>query len=326
MIYEQAAEWLILMDESGLSKDQSQELKDWLAKSPEHKSIFISTVATWHRMEVMQELAEVFPLESFSDEGETQSSFGFPKGAAIAAGIVLIILTTIFLIPTDPPVDMLVYKTEVGGSKRIEMYDGSEVILNTNTRLSAEYDDDHRNITLEQGEAFFDVEHNPDIPFIVNVNGTKIQAVGTAFGVRVINGVTDVVVTDGRVQITRNSDSIVSFDTSSILVAQGNKVRISQNRTSKPVPVEPKAVAKMMMWQKEMLAFHGEPLSEVIKEFSRYTKVKISIANTQTAEVRVGGFFRSNDLDALLKSLEINFGITTQSIEEGAVVLSLDTQ
>ena len=327
LLYEEAAGWLMRLEERSVSEVEAQELREWIGRSADHKRILLNTLSTWDQMEVMEELADVFPLGEFSNTYNQKKSPKVYAGPAVAAMFAICVIgTTLLWMKHETTPEMLAFETEIGASKTIEMSDGSEVVLNTNTKILTEFNDSKRSIVLEQGEAFFEVEHNPNVPFIVAVNGVEIQAVGTAFGVRVRDGLTDVLVTDGRVRITRDANLPGSSKSSTLFVDKGNKVSIAKEGASTPVLVEPKAIAKMLMWQKQMLAFNGEPLSEVVEEFSRYTNVQISIADKETGEIRVGGFFRSNDLDGLLTSLENNFGISTNSVNQDNIILSSNIQ
>jgi transmembrane sensor len=64
------------------------------------------------------------------------------------------------------------------------LIDQSTVTVNRNSSLQwdAKYNTDKRKVAL-QGEAYFDVSHNPTKPFILDVNGLQIKVLGTSFNV-----------------------------------------------------------------------------------------------------------------------------------------------
>ena len=70
-----------------------------------------------------------------------------------------------------------------------------------------------------------------------------------------------------------------------------------------------------------MLAFDGQSLQEVIDEFSRYTTTNIEIINDDIRDIRVGGYFRSDDLDGMLVAFESNFGIRVTEVNSSLVHL-----
>ncbi|MCU7375140.1 FecR domain-containing protein [Paucibacter sp. O1-1] len=78
-----------------------------------------------------------------------------------------------------------VYSTEVGGQQQVLLADGTRMSLNTQTRVRVELDTARRSVTLDAGEAMFEVAKDPLRPFVVHAGGNEVVAVGTVFTVRV---------------------------------------------------------------------------------------------------------------------------------------------
>ena len=93
------------------------------------------------------------------------------------------------------------YVTAIGEQKTITLADNSVVQLNTNSRLSVDYNDKLRGIHLIEGEAHFQVAHNPDLPFEVYTGTGVVRAVGTSFSVYIKHKQVEVVVDQGIVEI-----------------------------------------------------------------------------------------------------------------------------
>jgi transmembrane sensor len=76
-------------------------------------------------------------------------------------------------------------KCSLGGRSEVILPDGSKVKLNagSNISYSNNFGYAERNILLE-GEGYFEVETNPQIPFVVEASGLKIKAFGTIFNVK----------------------------------------------------------------------------------------------------------------------------------------------
>lgn len=72
-----------------------------------------------------------------------------------------------------------------GQRKRVVLSDGSTVWLNASSRLKypKKFIGPTREIILLQGEAYFDVRHDAQKPFIVLAGNTRVQVLGTAFNV-----------------------------------------------------------------------------------------------------------------------------------------------
>src|SRR4051812_46870617 len=88
------------------------------------------------------------------------------------------------------------------GVRFLRLPDGSRVELNSGSEVAEHFTASERRIRLVRGEAHFDVAKNPLRPFIVEADSVAVQAVGTAFDVRLGPTAVDVLVTEGRVGVT----------------------------------------------------------------------------------------------------------------------------
>ena len=70
-----------------------------------------------------------------------------------------------------------------------------------------------------------------------------------------------------------------------------------------------------------MLVFRDEPLSSVIDELSRYTEIKVLIPDQAMRSLKVGGFFKVDDIDSIFDALEKGFDIYAEPVSEGVVYL-----
>ena len=91
------------------------------------------------------------------------------------------------------------YSTAVGQQQSTTLADGSVVLLNTNSQIKVNYNNEYRDIRLLQGEAHFTVAENAAYPFRVYAGNGRIEAVGTAFSVYLKDTTIDVTVTEGVV-------------------------------------------------------------------------------------------------------------------------------
>ncbi|MEP7374180.1 MAG: FecR domain-containing protein [Chitinophagaceae bacterium] len=93
--------------------------------------------------------------------------------------------------------------------KRDTLPDGSVAVLNKHSELSypARFKGKTRKVKL-RGEAFFNITPNKEKPFIIDVNDVQVKVVGTSFNIRSINGLTEVIVETGIVQVTKGNEVI----------------------------------------------------------------------------------------------------------------------
>src|SRR5688572_25041678 len=92
-----------------------------------------------------------------------------------------------------------------GERKNFQLPDGSLVTLNAGSKMTINesYGIAARDIWLE-GEAFFDVKHNKELPFIVHTPAMNIKALGTTFNVKAYPGekATETSLVNGLVEVT----------------------------------------------------------------------------------------------------------------------------
>ena len=92
--------------------------------------------------------------------------------------------------------------------KNITLSDGSQIILNSGTRLR----ENSREVWLDEGEAFFNVKPDANNPFVVHLrNDLKVRVLGTSFTIQTYEELPlqEVSVLSGKVNVSiQNSPSI----------------------------------------------------------------------------------------------------------------------
>ena len=63
------------------------------------------------------------------------------------------------------------------------------------------------------------------------------------------------------------------------------------------------------------MIYTGQPLAEVLADVSRYSDIKIELADPALENLPVGGAFRTDQIDAIFAALENNFGVHAEWID-----------
>jgi transmembrane sensor len=363
-VAEEAAAWLIRLDGDGApSADDLASLRGWLERSPVHREQLNSLAAFWGKMNVLTELA--VPL-GHADGRAAQTSISGPRfsfsrfaRAGIVTAVLLVGLAGSVMLRPDLLLSSNdLYATAVGQQRSVTLSDGSLVILNTNTQIKVDYDDEYRDIRLLQGEAHFTVAKNALRPFRVYAGNGRVQAVGTAFSVYLKGNTVNVTVTEGEVALasidqsvddgmptvdvssrdTRLSGSIAAVDdrfvealstikagesaTIQSALASGDAQVINERVINEIETVEAREMAKRLSWREGMLTFAGDPLVVVVDEISRYTTVSIEITDPVVKATRIGGRFPIGETDAMFDALEANFGLRVTRLSHDRVLVS----
>jgi transmembrane sensor len=324
----EAAQWVVRADR-GLTPQERVEFDRWQA-APMNRRALRELGGLWGDMNSLQSLAELFPRDGRSAVAPRRVVRPWLAVAA-ALGVVAIGVTGYLRLaphadaPTARPVvaqaESRVFETAVGANRTEALQDGSTLILNTDSQVSASFGAGHRDLTLARGEAHFQVAHDESSPFRVRVGNRVVQAVGTAFSIRLRNdGDVDVMVTDGTVKVL---SAIAQDEAAPKLVTKQQLLTIDVEGHEQLRQVEAADLEMRLAWQRGMLGFKGETLPEVIAEFGRYTDRKIVIVDPSLRRERVGGYFRAGDVEGFLAALRQNFGIAADSDERGRILLTV---
>ena len=94
------------------------------------------------------------------------------------------------------------YQTAIGEHSTVTLSDGSELILNTNTRVMVSYTQAARLIHLTRGEVHVSVAKDPQRPLSVIAGKKYIQAIGTEFNIEITDRQNiELIVTEGKVRV-----------------------------------------------------------------------------------------------------------------------------
>ncbi|HEY8521626.1 MAG TPA: FecR domain-containing protein [Gammaproteobacteria bacterium] len=223
------------------------------------------------------------------------------------------------------------YQTAVGEQLSARLPDGSVITLNTDTLLDVDYTPAERRVAIRRGEASFNVASEPARPFRVLAGGAVVQAVGTVFNVLAAADRVEVTVSEGRVRVTSAEPEAppegrpaapaepaldMTVGAGEVAVIGGPQEAV---RRADALELEAK-----LAWQQGMLIFRGDPLETVLADVSRYTTVKFTIADDSIRAKRVGGYFRTGDIDALLIALRESFGIEPQRVGDEIILTARD--
>jgi len=240
--------------------------------------------------------------------GETRALARRRPAAALGlagAGLVLIAGATLALVGRG-----LVYETRTGERAVVRLEDGSVLHLNTASKVSVRFAADVRRISLDRGEAFFDVAHDGRRPFLVSAGVADVRAVGTRFDVRRDGGQTRVTLVQGVVGVSQAGRSWT--------LRPNQQLSLGAGGAAAPQALD---AASATSWTGGRLTFHETPLAEAVAEVNRYSEAKIDLAAPGYGGLRVNGVFDAGDTGAFVAAVTTLFPLKAQSARGGVVLL-----
>ena len=197
------------------------------------------------------------------------------------------------------------YATRIGEQKVATLEDGSRIALNTDSHVDVSYEEDIRRVTLERGEAMFEVAPNPDRPFVVRAGDKLVRAIGTSFIVRRdANGVV-VTLIQGKVSVSDVSRTKVR----PTLLAPGERLTAAANA---PASIDQPVMEAATAWRRGQAVFSDAPLSSAIAELNRYGGPRITVDDPHLAGLRVSGVFATNDTAEFANAVAALHGFRVQ--------------
>lgn len=325
----QASMWIAKLDR-GLTRAETGELRCWMAEDPQNQAKLTALAEMWDQMDAMARLSELLP-HSGDEQPRKQKVWLAAAAAALVA--VLAGLTAVYLVPdaSKTVADRVamnesgVYETAIGGILTVQLSDGSQIVLNTNSRVAVEFTATERAIQLHRGEFHIDVAHDTSRPLRVFVGRRVVQAVGTAFTIRIDDdNRIELLVVDGKVRVSVAPSSleaaaIISDDGE--LYTRGQRVVLDAASETLDT-LEPKEIEVQLSWRNGNLIFDGESLGEAISKISRYTTVEFVFVDEDLQKVRVAGLFKAGDVSGFLASLRANFDISYEQVNANTILLS----
>jgi len=248
-IESQAIEWLFRLREG--ERIDWEELTRWLEACPSHREAF-------DRLSLIDSQLEGLSLpEEIRSTGKRRSWLvAAALGSAVAASLV-----TIVVIPRSEPYRV---ETQAGEHRMLSLPDGSRAELNGGTVIVLDKRRP-RLASLERGEAFFSVVHDPQDPFTVRAGAARIVDVGTTFNVIRTADSTEIGVSDGAISF-QSANGSVQVRRGLELRVQGSQATLSH--------ISPGSVGS---WREGQLVYVDAPLRTLAADIQRTRGLSVRV-------------------------------------------------
>ena len=191
------------------------------------------------------------------------------------------------------------YVTDLGEIRRIPLSDGSVVDINTSSSLEVALHSRGRDVTLRQGEAWFQVAKDARRPFLVKAGDARFRAVGTAFSVRrLADQQAEMLVTEGVVEAWLQGGERVR-------VEAGSRIALGPGLPMRPAPAP---VERALAWRNGQISLEGLTLAQAAAEFNRYNRRRLVIETPALAGQQFVGLFRVDDPQSFAKAVSAASG------------------
>ena len=339
-IASEACAWIAQLESGALTPQDLSAFREWVGRSPRHAAEIRRIARLAEDVNLLAGMAE--PLSEAIDvyrpllaaERRRHRQRWLAAAAVVVLAIGAVLMSTVMR--NAPP---MLLTTAMGEYRTVELADGSEVKLNSNSQLEVHYTRDMRRVRLLKGEVYFTVAHDASAPFVVFAQEKYVRAVGTEFAVRMTGRDLEVLVTSGVVEVNEAAASSRQTGSASPMTATpssmapmmlraGQGVTVSLEQDLRPAVPETivvhseREIQRTLAWREGLLDFSRTPLKDVVAEVSRHTALQIEIADPALGELKFDGMFRVGQVDQLLQALGDTFNVNVERIDANHVRLS----
>ena len=296
-----AAEWLVKKHAHETWKPEDQaELDAWLAESWAHTTAYWRLSAAWN---CTDRIGALRPAHLRRGEASARRNWRTVIRIAavfVAAVSLAAVGAQYFAAPREKT-----YATGLGGREVVTLIDGTRIELNTNTVLHIATGTSDRSVTLDKGEAYFEVTHNAAHPFTVMADGHRITDLGTKFLVKSDPGRLKVSLVEGLARIEFANEPVKAngnlLKPGDVAIATADSISVSR--------APERRLKDELAWRRGVLIFRDTTLAEAVAEFNRYNSQKLVIADADAAGRKIGGTFTTSGVERFAEVARLVLGL-----------------
>lgn len=191
-----------------------------------------------------------------------------------------------------------------GKRSQLTLEDGTKVWLNAGSRMAfpTKFTGKKREVFLE-GEGYFEVAHNKDMPFFVNTGQVAVKVLGTKFDISAYqnDGLIETVLLEGKVALSERS--ALGLLKHEMLMAPNQKASFDKTRRTLSVKNEPDAYLSIA-WTEGWLKFSKQNMNDVFVKLQRYFNIQIILdKELSTDDLITGKLDLKESVDAVMIAL-----------------------
>jgi transmembrane sensor len=282
------------------SPDEAATIQRWLHDHPRDAEVIAELDSAGRKAVVSAHVDVEAALARVKARVRSQSRTIVRRFMGFAAAAVLLLSIGIFMSwrsrSEAPVATVRTYSTGVGQRNSVELEDGSRITMGPASRIEVR----GRDVVLA-GEAFFDVEHDDERPFVVRAGDVVIRDLGTEFTVH--NDPSEpvrVVVQEGAVELTGAGASTATLHPGDVgIVTRTGVVQAERGA----------ATADDLAWTEGRLLFRNAPVGELGADLRRWYGVELRVTDSTLLNRHfTGSFVAGEPVSRVLDAIAIALG------------------
>lgn len=299
---------------------ENSSVEAWVAASDENRKEFVSLKKAWDTLEKTNPAQEI-DIESewkhnqilIRQKNPAARSLPLYRLVQIAASVVILLgisLAAARYLSTGR------VKSGLLETREIMLADGSRVTLNAGSTLFYNHSFNSKDrIVRLQGEGYFEVEKNPEKPFIIQLGMAEIKVLGTSFNVKAYKGAEniEVTVTEGRVSLYDTDE-----EQKQVIATVGEKAEYIKQL--KAVKKTVNSNQNYLAWKTKIANFQNDSLVNVISTLKNMYHKDFILSNEALSACTITARFENKDMESVLHILESTLDITIEQDHDRFVI------
>lgn len=181
--------------------------------------------------------------------------------------------------------------------------DGTKITANSNTTVvyPKQFTGKQREVSIK-GEAFFDVTHDIQHPFIVHAQGLSVRVLGTKFNVcNYSASMTDVVLAEGTIEMKLSDTGVIRMKPNQRAVVCNGELKDFKEVDA----------SDYTSWIQDIIILHGEYLGDVVERLNNYYGTSVGVSGVGKRRL-YGKLVLQPNVVSVLQSINAISGTHTQ--------------
>lgn len=307
-IYELLAKYL----SNECLSEEKQIVESWIDEKSENKKLFEFMSNTWNSEVTLPEFTDaqsawnIFESQLNNSKQKSLFLWNNTKLLKYAAVVIFFLVIPFTIFNSDKFTDLFSTQSELitlvatnNSNSDVILSDGSKVKLDIGSTITFPklFGEKNREVNLK-GEAYFNVAHNREKPFIVKSNIGEIKVLGTKFNVRswtVDNKIT-VSVDEGKVSL-RN----INFENEVLLTKGLSSSIIENNPPTEAVFID---LSKHLAWMDGKFYFENTSLNTIFNHLERKLNLKFELTDINKGQEKYNLFIDNSNIENVLQLLK----------------------
>lgn len=282
------------------SEEENAEVQNWIAFSADNTTYFTQLSKIWNASGDIKEdtvldeseawlkfksKADQIPVKKQVVVKQLKQSIWLKIAALFVLGLSIWTVYSLFGNST--------YQDVFSGDKVISQIlpDGSELTINKNSEISfAKNFKSNRSIHLKKGDVFFNVAHDKNNPFVIEIDEVSVKVVGTSFNIKHLKDETEIIVESGIVKVNLGAEEIELIKGERIRIQAGAKKLIKKQSDNQ----------LYNYYRTKLFVAQDTPMSELIAILNEAYGGNVVLAD----DVKDSRIFITLELDSLEKNLK----------------------